>query len=141
MNDDLYQQAIKELARAAHGAGRLPTASASARLDNPLCGDRIALDVQMDTGKIMAVGHDTRGCLLCHAAASWIGQAAPGATPEQMAGAYAELLALLTHSHAAPAIRASLLPFSPVREHKSRHGCVLLPFQALDQALATLQVR
>lgn len=139
MSAELYQQAIKALAQAAHGAGRLPAASASAKLDNPLCGDRITLDVEVEGGKIIAIGHDTRGCLLCRAAASWLGQAAPGATREQMAVAHAELLALLKHAHGTSAIRESLLPFSPVHEHKSRHGCVLLPFQALEQALTNSQ--
>lgn len=140
MSAELYQQAIKALAQAAHGAGRLPAASASAKLDNPLCGDRITLDVSVEGGKIIAIGHDTRGCLLCRAAASWLGQAAPGATRAQMAAAHAELLALLKQDALdTSAVRESLLPFSPVREHKSRHGCVLLPFQALEQALTDPQ--
>lgn len=138
MSDELYQQAIKDLAQAAHGAGRLPAARTSVQLDNPLCGDRITLDVEVEAGRIVALGHDTRGCLLCRAAASWLGQAAPGATPEQMATAHAELLALLTQAQTVPTIRTSLLPFSPARGHKSRHGCVLLSFQALEQALAKL---
>jgi nitrogen fixation NifU-like protein len=140
MSDELYQQAIKHLARAAHGAGRLPAASASVRLDNPLCGDRITLDLEVEAGKIIAIGHETRGCLLCRAAAAWLGQEAPGATREQMTAAHAELLALLTQTPAASAIRTSLLPFSPVRGHTSRHGCVLLPFRALEQALTRSQV-
>ena len=57
-----------------------------------------------------------------------------------MAAAHAELLALLKQDALdTSAVRESLLPFSPVREHKSRHGCVLLPFQALEQALTDPQ--
>ena len=135
MNVELYQQAIKDLARAGHGGGRLVAASASARLDNPLCGDRITLDVRLADGKIIAIGHDTRGCLLCRAAASWLAAEVPGSSPVQFAAAHRELLALLQGAATTPAIRTSLLPFSPVREHKSRHGCVLLPFETLRRAL------
>ena len=135
MNVELYQQAIKDLARAGHGGGRLVAASASARLDNPLCGDRITLDVRLADGKIVAIGHDTRGCLLCRAVASWLAFEVPGGSPEQFAAAHRELLALLQGAATTPAIRTSLLPFSPVREHKSRHGCVLLPFETLRRAL------
>jgi hypothetical protein len=53
----------------------------------------------------------------------------------QFAAAHRELLALLQGAATTPAIRTSLLPFSPVREHKSRHGCVLLPFETLRRAL------
>ena len=135
MNVELYQQAIKDLARAGHGGGRLVAASASARLDNPLCGDRITLDVRLADGKIIAIGHDTRGCLLCRAAASWLAAEVPGSSPVQFAAAHRELLALLQGAATTPAIRTSLLLFSPVREHKSRHGCVLLPFETLRRAL------
>jgi nitrogen fixation NifU-like protein len=135
MSEELYQQAIKDLARAAHGNGRLANASASAKLDNPLCGDRIALDSRLDEGRIIAIGHDTRGCLLCRAAASWLASVASGATPEELAAIHEDVRSLLKGVQIAPAIRAGLLPFSPVREHKSRHGCVLLPFEALQQAL------
>ncbi len=135
MSEELYQQAIKDLARAGHGSGRLAAASASARLDNPLCGDRIALDVRLEHGKIVAIGHDTRGCLLCRAAASWLASEVPGVAPEQFAAAHRELLALLQGAATESSVRASLLPFSPAREHKSRHGCVLLPFEALQRAL------
>ena len=55
MSAELYQQAIKALAQAAHGTGRLPAASASAKLDNPLCGDRITLDVAVELGKPLLV--------------------------------------------------------------------------------------
>lgn len=137
MSEEIYQQAIKELAKAAHGAGRLHTPDASVQLDNPLCGDRIALDLRIEDGRIVAIGHETRGCLLCRAAASLIGHAAPGLDGAQLRAVHAEIGALLRGELTAPTLWPDLQVFTPVRTHRSRHGCVLLPFQALESALAT----
>ena len=70
MSEDLYQQAILDLAKSAAGAGRLIDADASVTLDNPLGGDRITIDVKVTDGRLQAVGHKVRGCALCEAAAS-----------------------------------------------------------------------
>jgi nitrogen fixation NifU-like protein len=136
MSDALYQQALKDLAQAADGAGRLEAPGASVRLDNPLCGDRITLDLTLEGGRIAALAHDTKGCLLCRAAAALLGREAPGRTADEIAAAHAEIIALLKGEIDTPLYWPALAAFSPVRAHKSRHGCVLLPFRALENALA-----
>lgn len=136
MSDALYQQALKELAQAADGAGRLEAPSASVRLDNPLCGDRITLDLTLEGERVAALAHETKGCLLCRASAALLGREAPGRTADELAAAHAEIVALLKGEIAAPTHWPALAAFSPVRAHKSRHGCVLLPFRALSLAAA-----
>lgn len=136
MSASVYQQAIKALAEAAHGSGRLENPDGAAKLDNPLCGDRISLTVRLDGETIAAVLHETRACLLCRAAASLIGLTAPGKSRKEMAEATAALQALLTTNHAPPAAWKELEVFAPVTDYPSRHGCVLLPFNALNEALA-----
>lgn len=135
MSDALYQQAIKELAAAAHGAGRLAAPTASVRIDNPLCGDRITLDLRIDDGKVVELAHETKGCLLCRAAAALLAREACGRTADEIAGARTDLEALLAGATSAPRW-PELAVFAPVSAHKSRHGCVLLPFRALSQAAA-----
>ena len=134
--DDLYQQAIVDLARQAAGAHRLESPQASATVDNPLCGDRVTIDLDLADGRVGAVGHKVRGCMLCQAAAVTIADRAPGETPA--------VLRSLAHRldqaiRADPAALETLWPelgaFVPVHRHKSRHDCVLLPFKALVRAL------
>ena len=136
MSEEIYQKAIKDLAQANYGGERLTQPSATVTLDTPLCGDRITLDVQMDEGRIAAIGHETRGCLLCRAAASLLGCMAPGSTPAELQTA--QLTALLDGKIDAPTQWPAFSPFSPVAGHRSRHGCVLLPFRALSAALEAL---
>jgi NifU-like protein involved in Fe-S cluster formation len=135
MSDELYQLAIKELARAAHGAGRLAQPTASARIDNPLCGDRVTLDLRIQAGIVVELAHETRGCLLCRAAASLLAREIPGRRIEDLALTKNALEALLQAHTKKTGIWPELAIFAPVQPHKSRHGCVLLPFRALQQAI------
>ena len=133
--DDLYQRAIVDLAKSGRGAGRLEAPRASVVIDNPLCGDRITLDLALDGDRVSAVGHRVRGCLLCQAAAAAIGANAIGRTPAALRETAANVTAML-RGHPLPADAwPELAAFEPARGYKSRHECVLLPFEALTEAL------
>jgi len=134
---DLYHQALVRLARAADGAGRLDAPSAVATVDNPLCGDRVTVEVRLGEGRIEALAHRVRGCLLCQASASLLGRAAPGRTPAEVLEAQAALGALLRSGATPPrGPFADLALFAPVQVVPSRHRCALLPFEAVARALA-----
>jgi len=137
-SDSLYQDAIKQFAQAAHGQGRLENATGEAKLDNPLCGDRVRLQVALDAGRVVAVAHETRGCLLCRAAASLIGSRAAGMDAAAVEALNGELDAMLKGAAAIPAAWPELAMFAPARAHASRHRCVLLPFRALQAAMANV---
>ncbi len=137
MSDELYQAALVARAKQGRSRGRLNNPQHSATLDNPLCGDRVTLDVDLSGGKVSAVGHQVRGCLLCEASAEIIAAQAPGKSPADLAEARAALAAILKDGKAAPAGEWSVLAiFAPVHRVKSRQDCVLLPFEALEKALA-----
>jgi len=137
MNDSnaLYQDAIKQFAQAAHGHGQLAAANGAAKLDNPLCGDRVRMQVTMVSGQIAAVAHETNGCLLCRAAASVAGSRAAGHDAAGIAAAVAALESLLQQGTPPPADWPELAMFEPARAYASRHRCVLLPFRALLAAV------
>lgn len=133
MSDDLYQQAI--MARAKTPAKRLESPGASVTVDNPLCGDRIILDLTLENGRIAGIGHQVRGCALCQASAAVIAATVIGQPPEMATSGRAALDSLLKGGTAA-APWQELAIFAPVQRHKSRQDCVRLPFTALEQALA-----
>ena len=134
-DSSLYHQAIVKTARAAIGAGRLPQADGSSMVDNPLCGDRVTVDVCLEAGRVTSVGHVVRGCLLCEAAAALIAEESIGETADELRCIVESVESMLV-SEPPPALAwTSLDMFSPVRGYKSRHLCVLLPFQALLGAL------
>ena len=132
---EIYQDTIVGLAKAKSGAERLGSPDASVTLDNPLCGDRITLDIIVEGGTISNIGHRVRGCMLCEAAASMIGQHAIGTSTSEIATARGALQAVLK-GEAPETSWAPVADFAPVGGFKSRHECVMLPFEALEKAVA-----
>jgi NifU-like protein involved in Fe-S cluster formation len=135
--EDLYNEALVLLARERFGSGRLEAPGGAATLDSPLCGDRVTVEIRMAAGRVEALAHHVRGCVLCEASASLLGRAAPGRSAAELEAARAAAAALLGEGAPAPAGPfAGLSAFAPVRAVPSRHGCVLLPFDALRAAIA-----
>ena len=134
MNDQLYQDRIVALAKAKTGAGKLASPTKSARRDNPLCGDRVIMDVRLENGRIAEVAHQVRGCLLCQASASALASVAVGRDSAAIAQLRHEAERALGREPGAAA--APFDAFAPVAAHKSRQDCVLLPFEALKDALS-----
>mgnify|MGYP001216725507 FL=1 len=136
MSDELYQQKIISHARDDSHRGRLEDADATATVDNPVCGDRVTIDLEISNGTISRISHHTRGCLLCNASAALLSKHAREQTATDVTAATLALKAILKGNHNAPGEPwQDLAVFKPVADHKSRHACVLLPFQAVAEAL------
>jgi nitrogen fixation NifU-like protein len=138
MNLRMYHEEIKALARLNFGAGRLALPDHSTQLDNPICGDRVRIDVVLDDhGHVLSLAQETKGCLLCAAASSMIGKNAVGISSGEAECLLDAVASVLSGRETAldsldwPELRA----FAPVAEHKSRFDCVLLPFKALLGAI------
>lgn len=135
MSDQLYQERIVALAKAKTGAGKLENPTRTVRRDNPLCGDRVILDVRLDgEGRIAEIGHQVRGCLLCQASASALSAVAVG----RDAAGVAELRhdAERALGREPGETHEPFDAFAPVAAHKARQDCVLLPLEALKDALS-----
>ncbi|KIL99395.1 Iron-sulfur cluster assembly scaffold protein IscU [Paramagnetospirillum magnetotacticum MS-1] len=131
MSDEMYGAAIKDLA--AREPVSLAHPDKSVTLDNPLCGDRVSLGLRLEGGRVAALGHGVKGCLLCKAASSVAAEQALGLDAAGAAQLLDQVRGMLK-TGGEPAFPA-LAAFLPVRPHKSRHDCVLLPFKALSKAL------
>ncbi|MHB8673154.1 MAG: iron-sulfur cluster assembly scaffold protein [Candidatus Limnocylindrales bacterium] len=68
--DDLYRDYILEHSRRPHNFGIIEAPSASYEGSNPLCGDRITLQLAVRDGLIERVGFTGRGCAISQASAS-----------------------------------------------------------------------
>jgi nitrogen fixation NifU-like protein len=133
----IYSAGLLRLAAEATGAGRLAARDASADILNPTCGDRITVDVGLDAGRIRALGYEVHACVLTQASASLVGRHAAGRTAAEIQEVAERIEAMLREGGAPPADDwAGYAAFAPVRAHKSRHECVMLPLRALLAALA-----
>jgi nitrogen fixation NifU-like protein len=68
--DDLYRDYILEHYRRPHNFGVIDNPSASHEGANPLCGDRITLQLGVRNGLVERVGFTGRGCAISQASAS-----------------------------------------------------------------------
>ncbi len=137
--DELYHKDVLRLAARASGAGRLPAPAATVSLNNPICGDQVTVDVVCEGAQISESAFDTKACVLCQASASILGESAPGETAQSLAEPSSARSAQCSRK----ALRrleensAAYAALAPVAAHPSRHTCVLLPLEALREALAS----
>lgn len=66
----MYREQILEHSKYPHNFGTLETPSISREEHNPLCGDRVRLDLQIADGVITDVRFSGRGCAISQASAS-----------------------------------------------------------------------
>ena len=135
MSSELYHAELVARAREAFGEGRLASAAASVTVDNPLCGDRVTLDLEKNEGKVKAIGHEVKGCLLCAASAATIAAFGQNRSPSELREMAVAAKALMKDGTPVPERFAGRRVFTPVHSAKSRRDCVLLPFEALSKAL------
>jgi nitrogen fixation NifU-like protein len=128
----LYPKPIMRLAAAAEGAGRLTSPDVSITHVNPLCGDRIVLDLKIEEGRVAALGYEVKACVLCQASATVLARHAPGTAQRDAELLRDALKAMLEQKAEAPPAFAD---FTAVQPHRSRHACVLLPLDALIEGL------
>jgi NifU-like protein involved in Fe-S cluster formation len=140
MTDPLYRKEILRLAANAAGAGRLANASGSATVRNPACGDRVTVDVAVESGRITALAHNTQACILTQASAAILGADAVGLNRAEIAQLAAAVRGLLTGGDAPGAPFDTYAAFDGLSEHKARHKCVLLPLEAALEAMDILEL-
>lgn len=136
MSNELYQEAIIALAKKARALSRLASPDRTATIDNPLCGDRVTLDLKLDGDLVAEIGHKTRGCLLCEASAFLIADHGVGHDMAALKARGQRVIAGVgDHGMKMADLWPELQTLEPVRGFKSRHDCVTLPFKALLKAL------
>lgn len=139
MSSALYGGGIKQLASTQCGPRSLAQPDSRVSVDNPFCGDRVDLEINLEAGRVTALAHEVRGCMLCQAAANAVAQSAVGLSLAEIERVENSLGTMLqgeeTPDWVPPGWEALAL-FEPVKRHKSRHGCVKLPFTALLKAMS-----
>lgn len=136
MSDPLYRKEILRLAADAHGAGRLSQPDVIGSAHNLTCGDKVTVELTLDAaGRITALAHDTKACVLTQASASILGKRLKGARQENVEALANQVAGMLVNNGQPPAP-----PFEPYAAfqgavtHRNRHRCVLLPIEAVLNA-------
>jgi nitrogen fixation protein NifU and related proteins len=83
--DDLYKEYILDHYRNPRNFGHLDHADATAEDLNPLCGDKIRVELKVDNGKIEDVRFTGKGCAISQASMSMLTESLRGRTLEDVA--------------------------------------------------------
>ncbi|MGH6878027.1 MAG: iron-sulfur cluster assembly scaffold protein [Rhizomicrobium sp.] len=136
MNDPLYRKDLLRLAADAHGAGRLAAPDATGDAFNPACGDRVRVGVSLVGGCIAEIAHETRACILAQASASILGRSLKGATLADVERLLKEVASMLqSNAPSPPPPFETYSIFAGAVEYQNRHRCILLPIEAVLDAL------
>ena len=133
MLEKLYQEQIIALSRQSKNRVAISNPGLTARIDNPLCGDRVTIDLELKTDIIENIGVTVRGCALCEAASEVLAINASQKNFLAIQDAETGLRNYLSGNSDKPPW-AQLSVFEPVKDVTSRHECVLLPFVAIRKA-------
>jgi nitrogen fixation protein NifU and related proteins len=118
--DELYRDFILDHYRNPRNAGTLPDPDATFEDNNPLCGDKIRMDLRVEDGKVTDVKFAGRGCAISMASASLL--------TEQIKGMSVTEIAKLG--------KDDVLANVGINISAARLKCALLGIKVLKQALA-----
>ena len=138
MSDPLYAKDLLRLAASATGAGRLAAFDAEGSAHNPACGDRITVTLRLDDDRrILEIGHETAACVLAQASASLLGAHLEGSDEASVRRLRAEVSAMLREGSIPASPFAGYSALSGAAPYRNRHTCVLLPIDAVLNALGS----
>ena len=135
MNAPLYNTQILRLAASTPFQERLTDPMGTSERRSPVCGSRVAVDVDLDdAGRVARLGLWVRACALGQASASLMAASAVGRTPDEIAATRDQLAAWLAGEADPPADWPGLDLFAPALPHSARHASIRLAFEAAAEA-------
>ena len=135
---DLYQQTIIDHNRSPRNFRPLPQANRSAEGHNPLCGDRISLQVQVEDDRITDVGFQGSGCAISQASASLMTTAVKGKSTSEadaLFTAFHDMVTAPPQTTPDTSALGKLAAFAGVRAFPARVKCASLSWHTLRAAL------
>jgi NifU-like protein involved in Fe-S cluster formation len=135
----VYTEELIALSETARAPQRLQNPDASARAISPVCGSAVTIDLNVENGKITAIGFESDSCALTRAVLAVMNTEAIAKTQAEIQAAGTALQCLLAGQESALAggfTRLGLL--TPVRDYPARHNAILLPFEAVEKAFQKL---
>ena len=137
----LYQEVILDHNRKPRNFGALERASHRAEGHNPLCGDHLTLELELDAERIAAIAFQGESCAICKASASMMTVNVKNKSRHEAATLIQEFrdmamgkLDPLTQPHHL----GRLTVFAGVRDLPTRVKCAILPWHTLHAALNSL---
>lgn len=134
--DDLYRELILDHYRHPHNKGTLEEANVRNEGFNPLCGDEVAVDIEVEDGMIKNIAFRGRGCSISQASSSMMTDAVKGhSTAEAVALAEAFKRMMMEPKEEPAADLGDLEAFQGVAKFPVRVKCATLVWHVLEEGL------
>jgi len=133
--DELYRDLILQHYQHPRNRGHLPNAALRAEGANPVCGDEVAIELEMNNGSIVRAAFEGQGCAISQASASMLTETVAGKTvaaARSLARAFERMIA--GGETPAPAL-GDLEALQGAVTFPARVMCALLSWKVLERAL------
>lgn len=139
--DELYKEIILEHYQRPRNRGRLEEPTIATRGHNPLCGDEVELSLLIGDDRIERAAFTGRGCSISQASASMLTEVVTGQPLAAARATASAFRAMMTGDGPPPAANEELAALQGVKRYPVRVKCALLPWTALEEALALYEKR
>jgi nitrogen fixation protein NifU and related proteins len=134
--NELYQSIILDHNRSPRNFHVMERPDREARGYNPMCGDSLVVQLQLEGDRIADVSFTGSGCAISKASASLMTTVVKGKTREEARTLFEKFHRMVTgRGDADRDLPAKLAVFSGVREFPTRVKCATLSWHALRNAL------
>ena len=134
----LYQEVILDHNRKPRNWGALAQASHKADGHNPLCGDHLHLELNIEADRIAAIAFEGESCAICKASASMMTTNVKGKTvpdAETLIQEFRDMATGQLDTDKQAHHLGRLTVFAGVRDLPTRVKCAILPWHTLHAAL------
>ena len=137
--DELYRKVILDHYRSPRNMVEIGEPDIEYDEYNPICGDRVVLQLKVNDGRIEEAGFHGQGCSITQASASVMTDSLKGKTPEeaeQLSSTFRRLMQGHALSEGELTGLGNLAAFQGVRKFPVRIKCALLAWTALEEGIA-----
>lgn len=135
--DQLYRRVIMDHYKNPRNKGSIEDGALTIDMNNPTCGDRIHLTLQVEDGKILNAKFDGEGCSISMASASMMTQAVKGKTVEeaiQLSTTFSEMM--LGKDYDDSIELEDIESLSGVSQFPARIKCATLAWKAMEKGVS-----
>jgi SUF system FeS assembly protein, NifU family len=133
--DELYRRVIMDHYKNPRNRGTMDEDSVTVNLNNPTCGDRIQLQLQVENGVVKLAKYTGEGCSISMSSASMMTDAVRGKTLEQALGMAEKFSAMMQGQSVEFEEYEDLEALSGVSKFPARIKCATLAWNALRKGI------
>lgn len=133
--DDLYRRVIMDHYKTPRNRGELAEDTVTVNLNNPTCGDRISLQLQLEGGVVRNVKFTGEGCSISMSSASMMTEAVMGKTTEEAVQLADHFSAMMKGDPAEFGDYEDIESLSGVNKFPARIKCATLAWNALRKGV------